>query len=145
MCIWHDNCCSSWQAFDIYLSYVSGEARLSSSGSEYNLLKTFEFIKPVSDTVLDMINVVHCVKYLILSGLQFGRSHHPSSSLSLYINIVSLPGFPTERWEAERIFNMYQINSLIDHDDFCQALKDKKTRKSKKPVTVAEQIQAKVI
>ena len=40
-------------------SYVSGEARLPSSGSQFKLLNTFEFIKAVSDTVFDMINAVY--------------------------------------------------------------------------------------
>ena len=40
----------------LYWGYVSGEASLLSSGSVYKLLYTFEFIKAVSDTVLDMIN-----------------------------------------------------------------------------------------
>ena len=47
------------QTFDFYWGYVSREARLPSSGSEYKLLNIFEFIKAVSDTVLDMINAVY--------------------------------------------------------------------------------------
>ena len=53
------------QAFDINRGYVSGEAGLPSSGCEYKLLNTFEFIKAVSDTVLDMINAAYYDKPLI--------------------------------------------------------------------------------
>ena len=48
--IWHDKCCLSWQAFDIYLGY------------------TFKFIKAVSDNVFDMINSVYHDKPLIFIG-----------------------------------------------------------------------------
>ena len=62
-CFWHsilhDKCGLSWQAFDIYLS----------PSSEYKLLKTFKFIKAVSDIVFYMINVVYRDKPLILIGL----------------------------------------------------------------------------
>ena len=37
----------------------------------YKLLNTFEFIKAVFDTVLDMINVVHYDKPLIFNGATF--------------------------------------------------------------------------
>ena len=36
-CIWHNKCRLLWQAFDIYHSYVSGEARLPSSVSELKM------------------------------------------------------------------------------------------------------------
>ena len=49
----------SWQAFDFYRGYVSGEARLLSSGIRSS------FIKAVSDTVLDMINAAYHDKPLI--------------------------------------------------------------------------------
>ena len=53
--------------------HVSGEARLPSSGNEYKLLNTFEFIKTVSDTVFGMISAVYYDKPLIFTGeaLQF--------------------------------------------------------------------------
>ena len=41
---------------NVYRGYVSGETRLPSSCSEYKFLKTFEFIKAVSNTVFDLIN-----------------------------------------------------------------------------------------
>ena len=43
----------------LYQGYVSGEAHLPSLDSEYKLLNTFEFIKAVSETVLDKINAVN--------------------------------------------------------------------------------------
>ena len=51
-----------------YRGYVSGEARLPSSRSEYKLLSTFEFIKAVSDTVLYLINAAYHDKPLQLIG-----------------------------------------------------------------------------
>ena len=43
LCIWHDKCCLSRQAFDFYLGYVSGEACLPSSGCEWSwFLSTYE-------------------------------------------------------------------------------------------------------
>ena len=42
-----------------YPGYVSAEACLPPSGSDYKLLNTFEFIKAVSDTVLDKINAAY--------------------------------------------------------------------------------------
>ena len=59
------------KAFDIYRGYVSGEARLPSSGSEFKLLKTFGFIKAVPGTVFDMINAVYGDKPLIFIGATF--------------------------------------------------------------------------
>ena len=53
------------QAVGIYQGYFSGEARLPSSSMEYELLNTFEFIKAVSGTVLDMINLVYYDKPLM--------------------------------------------------------------------------------
>ena len=56
-----------------------GEARLPSSSMEYKLLNTFEFIKAVSDTVLDMINAAYYAKHLIFIGATFREklvSHH---------------------------------------------------------------------
>ena len=44
---------------------------LSSSGSEYKLLKMFEFIKAVSNTEFEMINAVDQDKCLILIGAMF--------------------------------------------------------------------------
>ena len=44
---------------------------------EYKLLNIFEFIKAVSDTVLDMRNAAYYDKPLILSGQRFGRSSSP--------------------------------------------------------------------
>ena len=41
------------------------------------MVNTFEFIKPFSDTVFEMINTVYHDKPLILSGLRFGRSLSP--------------------------------------------------------------------
>ena len=35
-CITHDKCRLPWQAFDIYWGYISGEARLPSSGSAWS-------------------------------------------------------------------------------------------------------------
>ena len=43
----------------IYRGFVTGEARLPSSGSEYKFMNTFEFIKAVSDTVFDITNAVY--------------------------------------------------------------------------------------
>ena len=63
------------------LGCVSGEACLpSSSGNNYKLLSTFEFIKAVSGPVLDMINSVHHDKPLIfILGYVSGEAHLPSS------------------------------------------------------------------
>ena len=49
----------------LYRGYVSGEAHLPSSGSEYKLLNTFEFIKAASDNGLYMIKTVYCANALI--------------------------------------------------------------------------------
>eukprot|EP00794_Sanderia_malayensis_P004728 gene4728-5351_t len=51
--------------------------------------------------------------------------------------------FDTERWEADLVFNMFEKFELIDYKEFFDAVKDKNT-KSKKPETVAEQIQVKI-
>ena len=62
-----------------------GEARLPSSGSEYNLLRAFGFIKAVSDTVLDMINDVYHDKPLIFIGATFRKklvSHHQAVNIT---------------------------------------------------------------
>ena len=48
-----------------------GEAHLLSSGCEYKLLNTFDFIKAVSDTVFDMKKVVYYDKPLIFIGATF--------------------------------------------------------------------------
>ena len=64
----NDKCGLSRQAFDIYRVYVSGEALLLSSSNVYKLLNTFEFIKAVSDTVLDMTNAAYYDKPLIFTG-----------------------------------------------------------------------------
>ena len=58
----------SWQSFAIYWGYVSVEVHLPSSGSEYKLLNTFEFINAVSDTVVDMINTAYHDKSFICTG-----------------------------------------------------------------------------
>ena len=61
------------------LGYVSWEACLPSSDSEYNLLKMFEFIKAVSDSLLGMINAVYHDKPSIFIGATFHEklvSHH---------------------------------------------------------------------
>ena len=58
-----------WQAFDIYLSYISEDVHVPSLNSEYKLLNTFEFIKAISDTVLDTVNVVYHAKELIFTGV----------------------------------------------------------------------------
>ena len=95
-CIWHDKCRLSLQTFDFYGGYVSGEARLPSSGREYILLNTFELIKTVSDTVLDMINAAYHDKPLIFIGATFRKkldSHHQAvneadSCLLLKLNVV---------------------------------------------------------
>ena len=76
-CIKHDKCRWSWQAVYFYRGYVSGEASLPSSGSKYELLKMSEFIKAVSDTVLNMINALYHDKPFILSGLRFETSSSP--------------------------------------------------------------------
>ena len=52
-CIRHDKFCLLWPAFDIYQGY------------------TFEFIKDISDTVLDVINAVYQDKPLINSPYIF--------------------------------------------------------------------------
>ena len=52
-------------------------------GSEYKLLKIFEFIKAVSDKVLNMINAVYHDKPLILSGLGSRRSSYYDKPLIL--------------------------------------------------------------
>ena len=60
-CIWHDECRLSWQTFDIDQGYA------------------FEFIKVVSDIVLDMINAAYHGKPLIFIGTTFRKklvSHH---------------------------------------------------------------------
>ena len=83
-CFWHSIRHDKYRLSFIMTSiwfhrgYVLGEACLPSSGSENKSLNTFEFIKAVFDTVLelDMINafIVYHDKHLILSGLRFGRS-----------------------------------------------------------------------
>ena len=55
----------------MFRSYLSGEARLPSSGSEYKLMKTFEFIKAVSDTVIDLKNAGHHEKPLMFNRITF--------------------------------------------------------------------------
>ena len=63
-CIRHDKCCLLWQYFDIYWSY------------------TFDFIKAVSDTVLDMINAAYYDKTLVFIGATFWEKlvfHHSNS------------------------------------------------------------------
>ena len=75
------NCVYRDKPFGVYRGYISGEARLPSSGSEYRLMNTFELIKAVSDNVLDMINAVYHGNPLrfisFLSGLCFRRSLSP--------------------------------------------------------------------
>ena len=69
----------------LYLGYVSGEACLQSSSSEYKLLNTFEFIKAVSDTVLVMINAAYYAKPLIFTGVLFREkfvSHHQALNIN---------------------------------------------------------------
>ena len=51
--------------------YISREAYLPSSGSQYKLLNTFEFIKDVSDTVFDMINAAYHGKLLMFIRVTF--------------------------------------------------------------------------
>ena len=48
-------------AFIVYRGYLSGEARLPSSVSEYELLNTCGFIKAVSDTVIDVSDMINAV------------------------------------------------------------------------------------
>ena len=55
----------------IRAGYISKEACFPSPGSEYQLLNTFEFIKVISDTVLDMINSAYHDKPLIFIGATF--------------------------------------------------------------------------
>ena len=67
---------------------VSEEARLPSQGSEYKLLNTFEFIKAVSDTVLDILNGIYHDKPLILIGATCQErlvSHHQSFNINFWI------------------------------------------------------------
>ena len=89
-CIWHDKCRLLWQAFDIHQGYVSGGACLPSSGSECILLNTFDFIKAVSDTVFDMINVVYYDKPLIFTRAMFREklvSHHQAVNVYCWIRL----------------------------------------------------------
>ena len=68
-----------------YRGCASGEARLPSSGSQYQLLKTFELIKAVSDTVLDKINAVYHDKPLIFIGAALREkliSHHQAVNIN---------------------------------------------------------------
>ena len=78
-----DKCRLWWHAFDFYRGYVSGKARLPSSGSEYKLLNTFEFIKAAYDTVLGMINAAYYDKPFIFIWATFREklvSHHHAVS-----------------------------------------------------------------
>ena len=54
---------------------------LVSSGSEYKLLNTFEFIKVVSDTILDMKNAAYHTKPLIL------MSHRQAVNINCWIRL----------------------------------------------------------
>ena len=51
-----------------YRGYVSGEARFPSLDGEYKLLITFESIKAISDSVIDMKNAVHQKRPLMFIG-----------------------------------------------------------------------------
>ena len=67
------------QAFDIYRSYVSEEACLPSSGSEYKSLNIFESIEAFSDAVFDIIKSIYHDHPLILIEATFWKklvSHH---------------------------------------------------------------------
>ena len=68
-----------------YPGYVSAEACLPPSGSDYKLLNTFEFIKAVSDTVLDKINAAYYDKPLIFTLATFKEklfSHHRAVNIN---------------------------------------------------------------
>ena len=69
--------------------YVSGEARLLSSGSEYKLVRTFDVIKAVSATVFDMINAIYGDKPLIFIGTRF-QEKFVSLHQAVNINCLSL-------------------------------------------------------
>ena len=87
-CIWHDNLCLSWHAFDFYRGYVSGEAHLPSSGCEYKLLSGFEFIKAVSDTVFYMICLLWPAFDFI--GATFREklvSHHQAVNINCWVGL----------------------------------------------------------
>ena len=97
-CVRHDKCRLSWQAFDIYWGYVSGEARLPSSGSEYRLLSKFEFIKAVSDTVLDIINAGYYNKPFssnrLIPKLSASWNECIQKTRKIFIQAAEVPDFP---------------------------------------------------
>ena len=65
------NVALSRQSFGVYRGYVAGEAHLPSQWREYKLVNTFQFIKAVSDAVLDMINAAYQDKPLMFIGATF--------------------------------------------------------------------------
>ena len=95
-CIRLDKCCLSWQAFDIDQGY------------------TFEFLKAVSDILLDLINAVYHDKPLIFIRAAFREklvSHRQAMNVNCWIRLSLSRLFLTlyYPWEMLRqAFDIYQ-------------------------------------
>ena len=96
-----------------------GEAHLPSSGSEYKLLSTIEFIKAVSDTVLGMMNAVCHDKPLIFIRAMFWEkliSHHQAVNIlwlhTTQYSVENLAVFSGSKFETS-VFLRCEVISLL--------------------------------
>ena len=94
-CVWHDKCRLLWQSFDFYRGYTF-EFIKAVSDTVLDMINAVYhdnpliFTKAVSDTILDTINAVHCDKPLIFIGATFREKlvfYRPTVVINCWISL----------------------------------------------------------